>query len=83
MTIHTAALEGQLGLVKQMVEQDKKAITAKDEDERQALHWGVSGKKLDVVEYLLQQGAPVNSRDEDDWTPLHIAGILEGVRTVL
>ncbi|KAI8357061.1 prosome, macropain 26S subunit, non-ATPase, 10 [Mortierella sp. GBAus27b] len=64
MSIHNAAFEGQFGIVKQLVEEDRKAITTKDEDERQALHWAVSGKRLDVTEYLLQQGAPVNSKDE-------------------
>lgn len=39
MSIHTAALEGHLGLVKQLVEADKNAVLAKDEDERQPLHW--------------------------------------------
>lgn len=39
MSIHTAALEGQFGLVKQLLEQDKAALTSKDEDERQPLHW--------------------------------------------
>ncbi|KAI8602477.1 26S proteasome non-ATPase regulatory subunit 10-like protein [Dissophora ornata] len=61
MSIHMAALEGQFGLVKQLVEQDKNSVRAKDEDERQALHWAVSGKHLDIVEYLLEQDAPVNT----------------------
>jgi hypothetical protein len=39
MSIHTAALEGQFDLVKQLLEQDKAALTSKDEDERQPLHW--------------------------------------------
>ncbi|KAG9072581.1 26S proteasome non-ATPase regulatory subunit 10 [Linnemannia hyalina] len=64
MSIHTAALEGQFGLVKQLLEQDKAALTSKDEDERQPLHWAVSGKRLDIVEYLIQLGAPVNEQDE-------------------
>ncbi|KAG0280352.1 hypothetical protein BGZ95_010458 [Linnemannia exigua] len=64
MSIHTAALEGQFGLVKQLLEQDRNAITSKDEDERQPLHWAVSGKRLDIVEYLIQQGAPVDEQDE-------------------
>jgi len=109
MSIHNAALEGQFGLVKQFIEQDKNAITAKDEDERHALHWAgmdctvnfsfgptrkihaqiqqerwskenllslhqntpsfmiliiVSGKHLDITEYLLGLGALVNAQDE-------------------
>ncbi|KAF9181754.1 26S proteasome non-ATPase regulatory subunit 10 [Haplosporangium sp. Z 767] len=70
MSIHNAAFEGQFGLVKQLVDQNKGAITLKDEDERQPLHWAVSGKRLDIVEYLLEQGAPVNEMDEPDITAL-------------
>lgn len=33
----------------------------------------VSGKKLDVVEYLLQQEAPVNSKDEVWAIPITLA----------
>ncbi|KAF9153345.1 hypothetical protein BG015_003626 [Linnemannia schmuckeri] len=73
MSIHTAALEGQFGLVKQLLEQDKTALISKDEDERQPLHWAVSGKRLDIVEYLIQQGAP------SGWTPLHIAASVGNV----
>ncbi|KAF8947555.1 26S proteasome non-ATPase regulatory subunit 10 [Haplosporangium gracile] len=64
MSIHTAAFEGQFGLVKQLLQQNKTALISKDEDERQPLHWAVSGKRLDIVEYLIQQGAPVNELDE-------------------
>ena len=37
--------------MKQMVEEDKKAITAKDEDERQALHWGGRGSTRPAVPF--------------------------------
>lgn len=74
-----ACIEGQLPLVKSVVdsatgpELKKKLLQKRDEDERTGLHWACSGNRIDVADYLLRQGADVNSQDEANWTPLHIA----------
>lgn len=68
MSIHTAAFEGQLGLVKQLVEQDKKAITTKDEDERQALHWAGTGNNNELAAPFYSRVLPLRYGSySNDW----------------
>lgn len=38
-----------------------------------ALHEAVLTGNLDVVKLLVKYGADVHQRDEDGWTPLHMA----------
>ena len=44
-----------------------------DADGRTLLHWACSGKHLDLVNILLDRGFPVDTSDEENWTPLIIA----------
>lgn len=37
------------------------------------LHVAAAHGLVSVAEALLQRGADVNSRDQDDWTPVHAA----------
>ncbi|KAF9977262.1 hypothetical protein BGZ73_006523 [Actinomortierella ambigua] len=78
ITIHTAAFEGKLDHVQSIVQQDKNAILKKDEDERQALHWAASGKHLDIVEFLLEHGAPVNEKDESLTISRRLSAVSKG-----
>jgi ankyrin repeat protein len=39
----------------------------------QALHAGAASKSLEVVQLLLDAGAPVNTAQHEGWTPLHAA----------
>ena len=50
------------------------------------LHTAVSSRNLEIVKILLQNGADVNTTDEDGFTPLHIAaynGNLQMVKILL
>lgn len=44
------------------------------QDSRTPLHWGASAGHLDIVTYLLTNGAEVDKADDSGWTSLHIAG---------
>lgn len=37
------------------------------------LHWAVKNGHLNVVNYLIERGANLNSKDEGHVTPLHMA----------
>ena len=49
------------------------------QDSRTPLHWAASGGHLDVVTYLLANGAEVDKADDCGWTPLHTAGRCMGL----
>ncbi|KAI8048241.1 ankyrin repeat-containing domain protein [Thamnidium elegans] len=71
LTIYQAAYEGKLFIVKQMLDKDQTLIHSFDEDGRTALHWAASGGHADIVEYLMNKGALVNSQDKDVITHIY------------
>ena len=48
-------------------------LCASDYDMRTPLHIAVNHDKLDVVKYLLSEGANVHAKDKNGETPLHLA----------
>lgn len=52
------------------------------QDSRTPLHWAASSGHLDVVTYLLENGAEVDKVDNGGWTALHIAGVRDCLRSV-
>ncbi|XP_071796931.1 uncharacterized protein [Asterias amurensis] len=81
------AYEGDLRALTEQVEADKSIINKLDKSERTALHWAASGKRINVVRYILElkPAVNVNIRDDSNWTPLHIAASVgqEDIVTVL
>ncbi|PIK46768.1 proteasome (prosome, macropain) 26S subunit, non-ATPase, 10 [Apostichopus japonicus] len=67
------AQKGELGKLEQQLQDEKTLLTKTDQSQRMALHWAASGGQVEVVNYLLQQGAPLDVGDDMNWTPLHIA----------
>jgi hypothetical protein len=87
--LHSAAYFGKLEVVQKLIEYDAD-INARDEYEWTPLCWssrGVHFKDGSVLRLLLERGANVNARaDDDGCTPLHRAsrfGALEAVRLLL
>ncbi|MFC1564793.1 ankyrin repeat domain-containing protein [candidate division KSB1 bacterium] len=69
--IHIAAEEGNLELVKILLEKDPHLIASKDENRRTPLHMACRGVQKEIVVYLIENGADVNAKDVNDVTPLH------------
>ena len=69
--IHEFAKKGDLDEVKAWIEKDPELVKAKDEDGRTPLHWACRGVHLDIVEYLVEEGADVNAVDNNKIVPLH------------
>ncbi|KAJ3095766.1 hypothetical protein HDU97_006552 [Phlyctochytrium planicorne] len=72
-TIFTASYEGDLQTVKNLLEDNAKLVSSKDEDERTGLHWAASGNKPQVAAELIERGAEVDALDDAKWSPLMIA----------
>jgi ankyrin repeat protein len=56
-----------------ILEKEKVDINRRDKDGQTALHYAVRGKRLDNVDYLLENGADPAIRDENGDTPVHLA----------
>jgi len=67
----TAAEKGDLETVKQLVQQDPKLIATVDVQGYSPLHKAAYNNRLDIVEYLLAQGADINAVSRSGSTPLH------------
>jgi ankyrin repeat protein len=66
-----AAKTGDLAKVKKLIEKDPSLIRIKDETGRTTLHWAARGVHVEVLSYLVSQGADVNSTDINGVTSLH------------
>lgn len=70
LPIHEAAKNGDLQKVKKLLEDDPIMLKVRDEAYRRTpLHWAAVGGHKDVVEYLVCQGANIESRDTYNLTP--------------
>ncbi|HUV29656.1 MAG TPA: ankyrin repeat domain-containing protein [Acidobacteriota bacterium] len=84
--IFTAAEQGDFEVVKKLVQENPQLVTATDDQGYSPLHKAAYNNHLNVVEYLISQGADVNSASGSGSTPLHGAayyGHPEIVRVLL
>ena len=84
--IHEAAQSGNLTKVKELLTKNPLLIEAKDWADLTPLHLAVLHGQQDIVVFLLDKGAKVNSKTSDGVTPLHEAaqtGNLEVVKVLL
>ena len=74
-TIHDAAKNGYINLLKYMIERQHIDPNLKDEKESKTpLHYAVMYKKIDIVKYLLDNAkANPKATDKNGFIPLHIA----------
>lgn len=73
--LSTAAFQGNLNMVRYLVESGA-SVNFKDPGvRRNALHWACMGTGTEVVAYLVSQGADVNALDKDNITPLMQAAL--------
>ncbi|MEC7233202.1 MAG: ankyrin repeat domain-containing protein, partial [Planctomycetota bacterium] len=68
-----ALLEGNLDVVKLLVEKDVNVVNAKDKSGLTALHLAVEVGNLAILKVLLEQDNDVNAQDDDGNTALHSA----------
>ena len=64
VSIHKAALRGDLEAIKSIVSENKDIIDSKDVEEMTALQWAAIMGHTDVVEYLLVNGATVKNTNQ-------------------
>ncbi|MEZ5357377.1 MAG: ankyrin repeat domain-containing protein [Candidatus Zixiibacteriota bacterium] len=71
--ILTAARNGDLQTVKQLISHDKTIVNFKDDRGTTALHLACDSGRTEVAKYLIQNGADLLAVDNDGDTPLHYA----------
>jgi len=74
VTIHHAAANGDLDLVKTLIESNKASIDELDEHNWTALHEAAHNGHEDLVKYLVEAGADVNIHTHGGWSPILLAG---------
>ncbi|CDZ96942.1 Serine/threonine protein kinase [Phaffia rhodozyma] len=75
LSIHKAAMDGQPGLIRSLLNGEPQVIHSKDTDGRTPLHWAASSTSLEALEILLKNTpAPdLEAQDAGGSTPLIIA----------
>ena len=71
--IHKAALDGDIAAVKTFLKKDPGLLQADGWHNKKPLHWAAQGGHKELVEFLIAQGAAVDSKNEANETPLHYA----------
>ncbi|RIA97923.1 hypothetical protein C1645_751171 [Glomus cerebriforme] len=74
MTVHQAAQQGNLHVMKSLIENGYAKATDRDSQNVTALHWAAINNQVVVAKYLIENGAEVNAFGGDlVATPLHWA----------
>ncbi|KAL2740363.1 ankyrin repeat domain-containing protein 49 [Vespula squamosa] len=71
--ILSAAENGDIRKIKRLLMKDLNLLECKDKDGYTPLHRACYGNHVDIVKYLLQVGAKINTKTMDEWQPLHSA----------
>ena len=85
LTIQSAAISGNLAKIKLAVESglDPNTPVGTMGTEMTMLNWASMGKNAELIKYLIDNGADVNSRSKDGLTPLMYAGLKGRVENAL
>jgi ankyrin repeat protein len=68
-----AVSEGNLEIVRKMLQEKPALIGTRDEGEATALHIAVAKSKIEIVKLLLEKKAEVNAKDQQGETPLYLS----------
>jgi len=71
--IHDAVRAGDLAKVKALVAGNPKVVNEKDARGRTPLHFACDAGKMEIIAFLIDNGADVKVTDPDGFTPLHWA----------
>eukprot|EP00117_Sycon_ciliatum_P010515 scpid16540/ scgid1744/ Protein phosphatase 1 regulatory subunit 27; Dysferlin-interacting protein 1; Toonin len=77
VVLEDAVQRGDVDEVERLFSSSRIAVTTMLPSGLLPLHLAVLNRQRGIVQFLIAQGADVNGRDTDDWTPLHAAA-LEG-----
>ncbi|ETN75856.1 ankyrin repeat protein [Necator americanus] len=67
------AENGNVGVLRSMLDSDPDLLSVSDEDGYTALHRAAYNNHIDVVSFLLEKGADPEARTKQGWTALHSA----------
>jgi ankyrin repeat protein len=73
--IFSAALEGRVDVVNELLDKQMVDVNKKDSYGNTALHWAVEGGHKPMIQLLLEKGADVHLQDEQGRTALHWAAL--------
>ncbi|KAI2808945.1 ankyrin repeat domain-containing protein [Blomia tropicalis] len=77
-----AAEKGKLDLVKQMIQMEPWSVNVSDVDGYTPLHRASYNNRIEVVKYLIENGANVRAKTMDGWEPIHSAAQWGNVQIV-
>ncbi|KAJ8929267.1 hypothetical protein NQ314_018060, partial [Rhamnusium bicolor] len=69
--ILVACEKGNLDEVKSLLAQDPELVNVRDKDRYTPLHRACYSNNVEVVKFLIQNGANVGAKTEMQWEPLH------------
>ena len=84
--IHLAAQQGRVSVAALLLERDEPCLAAVDRSHNTPLHYAARHCRLAMIEFLLDKGASVNTKNLNSYTPLMLAvyyGSAMGVREIL
>ncbi len=72
-SLHDIAATGDLNQVRALLARNPKALESRDKMQKTPVYFAITYDRVDVLKFLIEQGADVNVRDKTGLTPLHVA----------
>ena len=66
-----AVKDADIAVITEIIETDPRSINTLNTEGEAPLHWAAINGNVQVIDLLISNGADVNIRSADEWTPLH------------
>ena len=79
---HNLVTEGEYDMLKVLFETTVMSVRLTDSNGASLLHTAAGSNQIEIMQYLIESGAPLNAKDSNGNTPLHVATMAAALEAI-